>query len=98
MRTTIFYFTGTGNSLQIARDICRGLPNAEIQTLDSDTSGQWVKVHRSGRSTDGPSNLAKRGYWFRITFSKPVSGPIALGHSSHFGLGLFVPVPDTLAR
>ena len=28
---------------------------------------------------------------FRIVFSAPVSGPICLGHSSHFGLGLFMP-------
>jgi CRISPR-associated protein Csb2 len=28
---------------------------------------------------------------FRIVFPTPVCGPICLGHSSHFGLGLFVP-------
>jgi len=28
---------------------------------------------------------------FRITFPRPVRGPICLGHSSHFGMGLFVP-------
>lgn len=28
---------------------------------------------------------------FRIVFPVPVAGPICLGHSSHFGLGLFVP-------
>lgn len=28
---------------------------------------------------------------FRIEFPTEVSGPIALGHSSHFGLGLFMP-------
>jgi CRISPR-associated protein Csb2 len=28
---------------------------------------------------------------FRITFADAVRGPICLGHSSHFGLGLFVP-------
>jgi len=27
---------------------------------------------------------------FRITFAGPAPGPICLGHSSHFGLGLFV--------
>jgi CRISPR-associated protein Csb2 len=31
------------------------------------------------------------GYAVRLTFSRPVTGPIAIGHSSHFGLGLFVP-------
>ncbi len=29
---------------------------------------------------------------FRLTFARPVRGPIALGWSSHFGMGLFVPV------
>lgn len=29
---------------------------------------------------------------FRLTFSQPIRGPIALGHSAHFGMGLFVPV------
>jgi len=28
---------------------------------------------------------------FRIIFPQPVAGPICLGHSCHFGLGLFVP-------
>lgn len=28
---------------------------------------------------------------FQITFPRPVKGPICLGHSSHFGMGLFVP-------
>jgi len=29
---------------------------------------------------------------FRLTFSKPVKGPINLGYGAHFGLGLFVPL------
>jgi CRISPR-associated protein Csb2 len=28
---------------------------------------------------------------FRLTFPRPVPGPICLGHSSHFGMGLFLP-------
>lgn len=31
---------------------------------------------------------------FRIEFPRPVRGPIALGYSSHFGLGLFIPSSD----
>jgi CRISPR-associated protein Csb2 len=27
---------------------------------------------------------------FRITFAAPIRGPLALGHSCHFGLGLFL--------
>lgn len=31
---------------------------------------------------------------FRIVFESPVQGPLCLGHSCHFGLGLFVPVEE----
>lgn len=47
------------------------------------------KRYRSKRSDDGGQRLAGA---FRIRFNTAVGGPIALGHSSHFGLGLFVPV------
>jgi len=46
------------------------------------------KRYRQKRADDGgrrPSGV------FRIIFPKPVHGPICLGHSAHFGLGLFVP-------
>ena len=44
---------------------------------------------RQKRSDDGGRRLSG---FFRLTFPEPVGGPISLGHSSHFGLGLFVPV------
>jgi len=44
---------------------------------------------RQKRSDDGGRRPAA---FFRLTFPEPVPGPIALGHSSHFGLGLFVPL------
>jgi CRISPR-associated protein Csb2 len=31
---------------------------------------------------------------FRITFAAPVRGPLCLGHSCHFGLGLFLPAAE----
>lgn len=43
---------------------------------------------RQKRGDDGGRRLAGA---FRIGFPRPVGGPICLGHSSHFGLGLFVP-------
>jgi len=45
------------------------------------------KRFRSKRTDDGGRRLAGA---FRITFPEPVHGPIALGHSAHFGMGLFV--------
>jgi CRISPR-associated protein Csb2 len=46
------------------------------------------KRFRSKRSDDGGQRLAGA---FRLTFSADARGPIALGWSSHFGMGLFVP-------
>jgi CRISPR-associated protein Csb2 len=46
------------------------------------------KRFRRKRGDDGGRRSAGA---FRITFPHPVLGPICLGHSSHFGLGLFVP-------
>lgn len=46
------------------------------------------KRYRNKRSDDGgrrPSGA------FRIMFSKEITGPVCLGHSSHFGMGLFLP-------
>ena len=55
-------------------------------------SAEWTRVHRPRRHRDEPTNTERRGYHALLTFDAPVCGPISLGHSSHFGLGLFVPV------
>jgi CRISPR-associated protein Csb2 len=44
----------------------------------------WARTDRDCLAPDRP------GGFFRLTFEHPVSGPIALGRSAHFGLGLFV--------
>lgn len=46
------------------------------------------KRFRGKPSDDGGRRMAGA---FRIEFPQPVDGPIVLGHSSHFGMGLFVP-------
>ena len=59
---------------------------------------EWVQVHRPRRmrrSQDEATNAERRGFRVSLTFAKPVSGPISLGHSSHFGLGLFVAVESS---
>jgi CRISPR-associated protein Csb2 len=50
----------------------------------------WLKFQRT-RKIGGGARAGERGYGFRITFCRPVEGPIALGYGAHFGLGLFVP-------
>lgn len=47
------------------------------------------KLFRQKSSDDGGRRMAGS---FRLIFPAEVCGPIALGHSSHFGLGLFVPI------
>jgi CRISPR-associated protein Csb2 len=46
------------------------------------------KRFRAKRDDDGGRRPAGG---FRIAFSAPVRGPLCLGHSCHFGLGLFLP-------
>ena len=44
----------------------------------------------AGRSSP-QGRASKPSAILRLRFSEPVSGPLALGHLSHFGLGLFMP-------
>jgi CRISPR-associated protein Csb2 len=46
------------------------------------------KRFRQKRGDDGGNRAAG---FFQVDFGREARGPIALGHSSHFGLGLFVP-------
>ena len=57
--------------------------------IDGQTT-EWIRIHRPRRNRDDPTNTERRGYHASLTFDTPVRGPISLGHSSHFGLGLFV--------
>jgi CRISPR-associated protein Csb2 len=51
----------------------------------------WVKIHRNKPARDARTNNDKLGYTVKLAFGEPVKGPISVGASSHFGLGLFVP-------
>ena len=70
--------------------------NVEVEPLLDGNSfriaERWRPVEfkrfRSKPGDDGGRRLAGA---FRIDFPQPVTGPVAFGHSSHFGMGLFVP-------
>ena len=80
---------------QLRKDLRRmGLPEADIRPLETGNDEKWVKTHGNCRA-DGASNRSKRGFLFRLVFAEPTPGPIALGHSSHYGLGLFVPMQES---
>lgn len=65
-----------------------GLPAARIMQA----RGDWLayRRHRPGEKLRD----ARRATGFELEFDEPVTGPISLGALRHFGLGLFVPVPD----
>ena len=57
----------------------------------------WVNLHetrerrRARKETGTP--WMRPGYLLRIEFDKPLKGPLIIGDSCHFGLGIFVPEP-----
>jgi len=56
---------------------------------------QWVAVHVPPREATKREFIGdRRGQMVRLRFDKLVVGPIRLGHSSSFGLGLFRPVEE----
>lgn len=62
-----------------------------------------LRVGRCGLRPDGFDRTRADGerppvesqYFFELTFTTPISGPLAFGWSCHRGLGQFVPVPAT---
>lgn len=64
----------------------RGKPSPESIEL---IRGGWLGFRRH-RLNEHLAD-ARRAFGVRIKFSEPVSGPLALGALSHFGLGLMVP-------
>lgn len=63
--------------------------NSENVEIGVEDAG-WVKVHQGKGENGGHSNMDKRGYNIKLTFASPLSGPLFLGASSHFCLGVFV--------
>lgn len=78
---------------EIAREArFRGLPEPTVEPTDGDwvayrryrPSARMRRDPRQGQATCGSAFL-------RLQFPTGVTGPVALGHLSHFGLGLFRP-------
>ena len=79
----------------------------ELQTLDNENNplptliGQdpcefmWVTIHETHserqRRISDRKRCVRPDFRFRIEFSESISSPLLVGHSCHFGLGLFVP-------
>ena len=77
---------------QIAAELARrGFPApVQIDLLDAHEAAQREFRHfvcaRGGSAAAPP---VARSYGVRLRFATPVSGPLAIGYASHFGLGLF---------
>lgn len=75
----------------------RELPEpASLEPLDDIQVGSGTRRRRAihfhrFRNKRNLTQPDRRGSFWRLTFSEPVNGPIALGFGCHFGLGLFQP-------
>lgn len=79
---------------QIRRELARrGVRDGDSVETEEVGQATWVAVHVPRRNRAKRASLGdRRGYWFRLRFAEPISGPLRLGHSSSFGLGLFRPI------
>ncbi len=81
---------------QLAVELARRGQTSHGLSISAEKAG-WVKVHHKQSVRDGRTNTDKLGYAVKLTLSEPIFGPVLLGESCHFGLGLFVPVTSSLA-
>jgi CRISPR-associated protein Csb2 len=87
-----------GNSVE--EQIRQELDNRGVSSVDVQVSVEpagWVKVHQTSAEKGYRTSADKLGYRVRLAFSSPTQGPLFLGASSHFGLGLFAPISDLVS-
>jgi len=82
-----------GPEEQIRKELLqRGLVPATIERLSTITvAGKHITPlsFRRIRRKSVAAQPDRQGEFWRITFSEPISGPLALGFGCHFGLGVF---------
>lgn len=77
----------------------RGLDAADVEVTPRDTINiggtqrRAIHFHRF-RSRGREAQPDAAGALLDIVLPKPLTGPLAIGYGSHFGLGLFAAVPD----
>jgi CRISPR-associated protein Csb2 len=68
----------------------RGLPLVEqLDVLPPDTETLSLRHYVRRRRRGGATPPSDTGYALRLQLAAPITGPLALGYASHFGLGLF---------
>jgi len=79
---------------QIRRELVRRGIDRDVD-VDLVGAPRWVSVHVPRREANQRRFIGdRRAQMVRLRFSESVVGPIRLGHSSSFGLGLFRPVEE----
>jgi CRISPR-associated protein Csb2 len=66
----------------------RGFPTADVEMMPERSRALRHFLRKRGRHAAPPPQDV--GFALRLTFAEPISGPLALGYASHFGMGLFV--------
>jgi CRISPR-associated protein Csb2 len=71
----------------------RGLVAGDYQVVEIHRVAEWQVQVRLARGNDAVKRpLRRQGWCVRFRSSRPLCGPVVLGHSAHFGLGQFRPV------
>jgi CRISPR-associated protein Csb2 len=72
----------------------RPLPE-RVTSLEECEEARWIYLHETRQRRrlreESHTPWVRPGYRLRVTFQEPVRGPLILGDSAHFGLGLFMP-------
>lgn len=80
---------------QIAAEIAAAGYESTIEEIKLD---QWgtarVRLAPASKTKLPDASVCRTAYRVEFRTRHPACGPIALGHSCHFGLGLFVPAPN----
>jgi CRISPR-associated protein Csb2 len=89
-----------GEELERLRQRRSELPAYELAPLADGIGPQRLRPIQFQRFRRKASDDGGRrpGGAFRIVFASPVRGPLCLGHSAHFGLGLFLPDEGKIIR
>lgn len=67
------------------------IPAEELQSFQAAQAREFLRL----RPKHGGRQAYRPGAMFRLRFSRPVGTMFSLGYGSHFGMGLFTPVPDS---
>ncbi|MGH7117373.1 MAG: type I-G CRISPR-associated protein Csb2 [Stellaceae bacterium] len=77
---------------QIRRELAARGYGATLLSVEEIEPPTWVAVHVPRRQAGQQPFIGdRRGYRLRLCFEAPIFGPLRHGHSSSFGLGIFVP-------